>query len=156
MTRKGLSEGTAKKHLEELDRIRARRLKELFKIDWRDPARYDFVLNTARMSVETAAQFIAEVSQRLEYQPTAESLEAIRDLTVNARVQAILITSPDIRLADLEVRTKHGEVQVSGILISEGLERIIVEEVKKVPGVLAVKTHFVVTPPEHYMYGDGR
>jgi cytidylate kinase len=156
VARKGLTGESSRKYLEELDRIRARRLKELFKIDWRDPTRYDFVLNTARMSVETAARFIAEVSQRLEYQPTAESLEAIRDLTVNARVQAILITSPDIRLADLEVRTKHGEVQVSGILISAGLERIIVEEVKKVPGVLAVKTHFVVTPPEHYMYGDGR
>ena len=71
MTRKGLSEETAREHLEELDRIRARRLKELFKIDWRDPTRYDFVLNTARMSVETAARFIAEVSQRQEYRPTA-------------------------------------------------------------------------------------
>jgi osmotically-inducible protein OsmY len=108
------------------------------------------------MSVETAAQFIAEVSQRQEYQPTAESVEAIKDLTVNARVEALLITSRDIRIANLEVRTKHGEVQLFGLLVSSGLERLIVDEVKKVPGVLRVKTYFVVTPPEHYMYGDGR
>ena len=155
-TRKGLSEQAANEHLDELDRIRSRRLKELFNIDWRDPTRYDFVLNTARMSVDTAARFIAEVSQREEYQPTPESLQAIKDLTINARVQANLITSPDIRISNLEVRTTHGEVEIFGILVSAALERLIVDEVKKVPGVTGVKTYFVVTPPDQYLYGDGR
>ena len=155
-TRKGLSEQAANEHLDELDRIRSRRLKELFNIDWRDPTRYDFVLNTARMSVDTAARFIAEVSQREEYRPTPESLQAIRDLTINARVQANLITSPDIRISNLEVRTTHGEVEIFGILVSAALERLIVDEVKKVPGVTGVKTYFVVTPPDQYLYGDGR
>ena len=68
-------------------------MKELFKIDWRDPTRYDLVLNTARITVETAAQLIAEVSQREEYRPTAESLQAMKDLTINARVEALLIAS---------------------------------------------------------------
>ena len=127
-TRKGLSEEAANEYLEELDRIRSRRLKELFNIDWRDPTRYDFVLNTARMSVDTAARFIAEVSQREEYRPTPESLQAIKDLTINARVQANLITSPDIRISNLEVRTTHGEVEIFGILVSAALERLIVDE----------------------------
>ena len=69
MARKGLAEEAARKFLEELDRIRARRIKELFKIDWRDPTRYDLVLNTARTTVETAARMIAEISQREEYRP---------------------------------------------------------------------------------------
>jgi len=155
-TRKGLSEEAAHEYLEKADKIRARRMKELFNIDWRDPARYDFVLNTARMSVETAAQFIAEVSQREDYRPTAESLQAIKDLTINARVQAVLITSPDIRISNLEVRTALGEVQIFGLLVSAGLEQLIVDEVKKVPGVTGVKTYFVVTPPEHYLYAEGR
>src|SRR5215467_12451454 len=108
--RKGLSEEAANEYLDKADRIRARRLKELFRIDWRDPSRYDLVLNTARMSVETAARFIAEVSQREEYQPTPESLQAVKDLTINARVQAALITSRDIHVSNLEVKTKDGEV----------------------------------------------
>ena len=86
MARKGLVEEAAKKYLEDLDRIRARRTWELFKIDWRDPTRYDLVLNTAKTTVETAAQLIAEVSQREEYRPTAESLQAMKDLTITARV----------------------------------------------------------------------
>jgi cytidylate kinase len=155
-TRKGLSEEDANEYLEELDRIRARRMKELFNIDWRDPARYDLVLNTARMSVETAARFIVEVSQKEEYRPTAESLEAIKDLTVNARVQAVLSTSRDIRISNLEVQTKGGEVFVSGITEAKALEQLIIDTIKKIPGVRGVKTSFVVTPPDQYLYGDGR
>ena len=155
-TRKGLSEEAANEYLEELDRIRARRMKELFNIDWRDPARYDLVLNTARMSVETAARFIAEVSQKEEYRPTAESLEAINDLTVNARVQAVLSTSRDIRISNLEVQTKGGEVFVSGITEAKALEQLIIDTIRKIPGVRGVKTSFVVTPPDQYLYGDGR
>ena len=155
-TRKGLSEEAANEYLGELDRIRARRMKDLFNIDWRDPARYDLVLNTARMSVETAARFIAEVSQKEEYRPTAESLEAIKDLTVNARVQAVLSTSRDIRIANLEVRTKGGEVFVTGITEAKALEQLIIDTIKKIPGVRGVKTSFVVTPPDQYLYSDGR
>src|SRR6266487_5403208 len=44
MARKGLAEEAARKFLEESDTIRARRIKELFKVDWRDPTRYDLVL----------------------------------------------------------------------------------------------------------------
>src|SRR5262245_46432591 len=67
MARKGLGEEGAKKYLAELDRIRAQRMKELFKIDWRDPTRYDIVINTSKTSVETAARMIAEVSQRAKF-----------------------------------------------------------------------------------------
>jgi osmotically-inducible protein OsmY len=131
-------------------------LKELFNIDWRDPTRYDFVINTSRISVETAARMIAEVSQREEYRPTEESLQAIKDLTVNARVQAVLTTSPDIRISNLELQTKYGEVYISGVLVGADLEKLIADTIKKVPGVMGIKTYFVVTPAEQYVYGDGR
>jgi len=154
--RKGLSEEAANEYLDKADRIRARRLKELFRIDWRDPSRYDLVLNTARMSVETAARFIAEVSQREEYQPTPESLQAVKDLTINARVQAALITSRDIHVSNLEVKTKDGEVFVAGVLQAAGLEELIVDRIRKVPGVTGVKPYFVVAIADQYIYSDGR
>jgi hypothetical protein len=155
-TRKGLSEAAAREYLKELDQIRAQRLKELFRIDWRDLARYDFVINTSRISIETAARMIAEVSQREEYRPTEESLQAINDLTVNARVQAVLNTSRDIRISNLELRTRCGQVYISGVLVGADSENVIANTINKVPGVTGVKTYFVVTPPEQYVYGDGR
>jgi cytidylate kinase len=156
MARKGLAEDAARKYLEELDRIRARRIKELFKIDWRDPTRYDLVLNTAKTTVETAARMIAQISQQEEYRPTPESLQAMKDLTITARVEALLLVSLRLDISNLEVETRCGEVHVSGIIVAGGLEQIVADTVRKIPGVTRVKTYFVVTPSEQYLYGDGR
>jgi hypothetical protein len=155
MARKGLGEAAAQKHLDELDRIRTRRMKELFKIDWRDPTRYDIVINTTKASVETAARMIAEVSQRAEYLPTAESLQAMRDLTITATVEALLKASR-LHISNLEIDTQRGEVYVGGVILAEEVKHIVVEKIRKIPGVAQVKTEFVITELENYVYGDGR
>jgi len=155
MARKGLAEEAAREFLEELDNIRARRTRELFKIDWRDPTRYDFVLNTAKTTVETAARMIVEVSQREEYRPTAESLQAVKDLTITARVEAMLVVSR-LEISNLEVETRCGEVHVGGVILAESIKDLAADRIRKIPGVTRVVTHFVVTPSEHYLYGDGR
>jgi cytidylate kinase len=155
MAGKGLDEEAAKKYLEESDRIRARRIRELFKIDWRDPTRYDIVINTARTTVETAARIIAEFSQREEYRPTAESLQAMKDLTITARAEAALIVS-GLEISNLDVKTRGGEVHVGGVILAEGVKQIAIDTIRKIPGVTRVKTYFVITPAEHYLYTDGR
>jgi len=156
MARNGLAEEAAKKYLEKLDRIRARRMRELFKIDWRDPTRYDMVLNTSRTTVETAAHMIAEVSQREEYRPTAESLQAVKDVTITARVKAMLMAPFRLEISDLEVETRCGEVHVSGIILAEGVKDIAVDTIRKIPGVTRVKTDFIITAPEQSLYAEGR
>ena len=156
VVRKGLVGEDAKKYLENLDRIRARRMRELFKVDWRDPTRYDLVLNTAKITVETAAQLIAEVSQREEYQQTAKSMQAMRDLTITARVEAMLIASR-LEISNLEVATLAGEVHVGGVILAESIENLAADRIRKIPGVNRVTTHFVITGPEHCLYyGDPR
>ena len=156
MARKGLAEEAAKKYLEELDRIRTRRMRELFKIDWRDPTRYDLVLNTAKITVETAAQLIAEVSQREEYQQTAQSMQVMTDLTITARVEAMLMASR-LEISNLEVTTRAGEVHVGGVILAESIENLAADRIRKIPGVNRVITHFVITGAEHCLdYGDAR
>ena len=155
MARNGLAEEAAKKYLEELDKIRARRTRELFKIDWRDPTRYDLVLNTAKTTVETAAQLIAEVSQREEYRQTVKSMQAMKDLTITTRVEAVLIACLHLDTSNLKVETRCGEVHVGGVILAESIKDFAADTVK-IPGVTRVITHFVVTPSEHYLYGDGR
>ena len=155
MARKGLAEEAAKKYLEESDRIRARRIKELFKIDWRDSTRYDLVINTAKIKVETAARMIAEVSQQEEYQPNSESRQAMMDLTIKSRVEAVLMVSSGLEISNLEVQTRHGEVLVSGVILAEGTKEAIVSLIFNIPGVTRVQTNLVVTPSEDYLYQDG-
>ena len=150
--RKELSEEAARHYLMELDRIRTRRLKALFSIDWRDPTRYDLLLNSSRMSVETAAHLIVEAAQREEYQPNPESEQAYWDLTTTARVQAALITSGETRALNINVTAEKGQVHLSGVLINPVLEQEIIHIVEGIPGVTKIVADFVTAPIDDFMF----
>ena len=149
--RRGLDRENARQFLKDLDRVRGRRLRALFNIDWQDPLGYDLVINTSRINPDMAVFLITEAAQRPEYRPTAESEKAFRDLTVAARVQAALVTSPKTRNIILNIRTDDGRVNISGILADPDLEKEIVRIAKSVPGVSEVVTD-IEPPPIEYMH----
>lgn len=149
--RRGLDEAHAAQYIEQVDRARTRRVQAVFGTDWRDPSRYDLVLNLAQMTLETAAHLILTTARKEEYQPTASSEQAFQDALITARVQAALITSPKTRHLSINVRTENGKVQLSGILAQSELEETILEVVRSVPGVTNVGAEFEA-PPLEYMY----
>jgi len=149
--RRGLSGDSAREFLKDLDRIRSRRLRALFNVDWQDPAGYDLVVNTTGMSSETAIRLISQAARSPEYQSTAESEKAFGDLTITARVQAALITSAKTRNVILNVRSDGGHVSISGILADPDLEQEIVRITRAVPGVTEVITD-IEPPPIEYMH----
>ena len=149
--RRGLEGEKARQYLKDLDRVRSRRLRALFNIDWQDPTNYDLILNTSRINPEMAAYLIGEAARRPEYKPTAESEKAFHDLTITSRVQAALITSPKTRNVILNVGSDAGSVNISGILADPDLEKEIVRVAKGVPGVNEVTTD-IEPPPIEYMH----
>lgn len=149
--RKGLNADDARQFLKELDRVRSRRLRALFSIDWQDPVGYDLVINASRINPEMAVYLITEAARRPEYRPTADSEKVFRDLTITARVQAALITAPKTRNVILNVRSDGGQVNISGILADPDLEQEIVRIAKSVPGVSDVVTD-IEPPPIEYMH----
>ncbi|MBI2985552.1 MAG: cytidylate kinase family protein [Deltaproteobacteria bacterium] len=150
-SREGLAEAAALQYIEQVDKARNRRLQAIFGADWRDPSRYDLVLNIAQMTSETAAHLVAEAARREDYQPTPDSEQAFQDLTITARVQAELIMSPKTRNLTINVRAERGEVYVSGILAQSELEETITRLIEGVPGVKKVVADFE-SPPIEYMY----
>ena len=149
--REGMSESAALHYIEQVDKARTRRLQAIFGGDWRDPSRYDLVLNVARMSLDSAAHLIVEASRQADYQPTPESEASFQDLTISARVQAALIISPKTRNLTIHVGVERGRVRLSGILAQSDLEPEIVRIVEKIPGVTKVEAEFE-SPPIEYMY----
>jgi cytidylate kinase len=149
--REGMSETAALHYIEQVDKARMRRLQALFGGDWRDPTRYDLVINVGHMSLESAAHLIVEASRRAEYQPTVESERAFQDLTISARVQAALIISPKTRNLTINVDVEQGRVRLSGILANLDLEPEIAGIAESVPGVVRVESDFE-SPPIEYMY----
>jgi cytidylate kinase len=55
-----LNETAARRYVEEVDKARTRRLMAMFGTDWRDPSRFDLVVNLGRMSLEAAKHLIVE------------------------------------------------------------------------------------------------
>ena len=79
----------------------------------------------------------------------------MRDLTITTRVEAVLALS-GLNISNLEVETQCGEVYVGGVILVESVKDIVIDTITKLPGVTRVKTNFVITTPDHYLYGDAR
>ena len=145
--RQSLTDAAARHYIEEVDKARSRRLMAMFGTDWRDPNRYDLILNLGTMRREGAKRVIIEAAKLEEYQPTAVSIQAFNDLSLGSRVHATLFASPAMRGSALEVRADRGHVHVTG-RVDQGLEDEVVRLVKNVPGVTDVTTDVYSVPPE--------
>jgi len=146
--RQTLTDAAARHYIEEVDKARSRRLMAMFGADWRDPNRYDLVLNMGKMTREGATRVILEAAGLTEYQPTAKSTQAFKDLALGSQVHATLITSPNIRGSALEVRADNGHIHVKGRVDHEALADKVENLVKNVPGVTGVTTDLYSVPPE--------
>jgi cytidylate kinase len=148
--RQNLTEAAARQYIEEVDKARSRRLMAMFGADWRDPNRYDLILNISKVSREGAKRMIIEASRLEEFQPTPASNQAFNDLALGSRVQATLFASHDVRGSALEVRAEGGHVHVKG-RVDYGLEDRVVNLVKNVPGVTKVTSDLYSAPPDAYL-----
>ena len=148
--RQNLTEAAARHFVDEVDKARSRRLMSMFGADWRDPNRFDLVLNMATMRLAGAKRMIVEASKLDEYQSTAESSRAFDDLALGSRVHALLFASTEVGGSSLEVHAEGGHIHVKG-RVDHGMEDKVVELVKRVPGVAKVTTDLYSVPPEAYL-----
>jgi cytidylate kinase len=147
--RQGLTDIAARHYIEEVDQARSGRLMAMFGTDWRDPDRYDLILNMGKMSRDGAKHVIIEAAKLEEYQPTGASNQAFNDVALGSQVHATLLASPEIRGLALEVRAAEGHIHVTG-RIQQGLEDEVVGLVKNVPGVTDVTTDVFANPSEPF------
>jgi osmotically-inducible protein OsmY len=148
--RQSLTEAAARHYVEEVDKARSRRLMAMFGADWRNPNRYDLVLNMGKMSREGAKRVIIEAAKLEEYQPTPASTQAFNDLALASRVQATLFASHDVRGSALEVRAEGGHIHVKG-MVDYGLEDRVLRIIRNVSGVTKVTSDLYSPPPEGYL-----
>ena len=148
--RQSLTEPAARHYIEEVDKARSRRLMAMFGADWRDPNRFDLILNMSKMSREGAKRVIVEAAKLEEYQPTPASNQAFNDLALGSRVHSTLFASPDVQGSALEVRAEGGHIHVKG-RVDQGSEDEVEKLVRNVPGVIKVTTDLYSVPPEAFL-----
>jgi cytidylate kinase len=139
-----MDQASAYLYIARVDDIRARRVQEFFGVDWQDPRQYDLLLNLGRMSLEEAAQQVAESAKRLQFQPTPASEQALQDLTVKARVEAALAVKEETRSVILNILVRQGTVHAWGGLPGFGLEREVIRAIEGVEGVRDIVPDFRV------------
>jgi hypothetical protein len=148
--RQMLNDITVRHYIEEVDNARSRRLMAMFGADWRDPNRFDLILNMSRMRREGATRVIIEAAKLEEYQSTPASEQAFNNLALGSRVHAILFASPDVQGSALEVSAQNGHVHIKG-RVSPGLEEDeLVSLVKHLPGVTNVTTDVYSVQPDTF------
>lgn len=146
MERQAVSPKAALHYIHRVDEERRRRMRDLFEVDWRDPALYDVVVNLEEMSLETAADVVVSLAQHTEYQPTVASQKALDDLTLRCRVQAAIAAYPATIGIMVEAQADGGSVRLAGVVECNELHEDIIYIAQTVPGVQEVISALEVRP----------
>ena len=142
--RQKLNEKSARRYVEEIDKARTRRLQELFKTDWRDPSRYDLIVNLGYMTLATAKHLIFETAQAPNYQMTSASKQEFKNFALVSRVRATLAFTTGLSPASLHIHADPGEIFVSGTIPHWINETDIIDEIRSIRGVKGVRAEFAI------------
>ncbi len=125
------------------DNEKAGRMRYLYEVDLTDPAFYELVINTERVSVAAAVELVAGVARRPEVQTTEAGAQLVADRSLASQVQVALATHPETRKYRITVEARTGTVTLEGTAaMDEALE-----VARGVPGVRDVKAQQVDIPP---------
>jgi cytidylate kinase len=123
------------------DREKRGRIRYLYDVDFGDPALYDLVLNTEKLTVDAGVEVLAGLVRTLV--TTEESRQQVRDRALASRVRTALAAHPDTRKYRLTVESDRGVIRLEG---TAALERAA-EVARTVPGVSDVKSQLLEVPP---------
>jgi len=153
MRQQGLARKDALAYVERVDRERREWTRFLFGVDWDDPQLYALVLNLSRVSLDTACETVARLTERAEFQPTAASVKAMQDLTLHSRVSAALAMDFRTRGADLQVTADDGIVTITGTTHWSEVAEAVPAVVQQIEGVKEVRSEIVGgTPPPPFAW----
>jgi len=144
--RSGMSDDTARAHIEKVDREREHWTRFLYGVDWLDPTLYDLCINLRTMELDDAVDLVIRTARAASFQPTAESRKAMGDLVLASRVRAALATDHRTAGAEVEVHAKDATVVLRGRLRPAALVDAVLDVVGQVEGVEKVDRSNLTAP----------
>lgn len=125
------------------DTGKAGRMRYLYDVDLRDPALYDLVINTEKLTVEAAVEALAGLARSAAVAPTDASRRLVSDRALAARVEVALATHEETRGHRYTVEASEGVVTLESTTAADRAAEVAGE----VPGVREVRTREVEIPP---------
>ncbi|MCL5021148.1 MAG: cytidylate kinase-like family protein [Bacteroidetes bacterium] len=88
----------------------------LYGVNWKDPAYYDLVFNIERISIDLAADILADVMSTKEFQSGRETEQILGNLHLASLAKVYLQQSPRTRGSDVEIEadSTSGSLLVTG------------------------------------------
>jgi cytidylate kinase len=125
------------------DAEKAGRMRYLYEVDVGDPALYDLVVNTEKLSYEAAVEMIEHVVRRPELATSEAGRKVVAARALASRVQVALAMHPETRRYRITVEAHDGVVTLEG---TAALEQAV-QVARGVAGVRDVKTRQLEIPP---------
>ena len=121
------------------DQQRAGFIKYYFDRDWDDPLGYDLVINTERLTEESAVRMICDaIKDRNLVESKAEYKKILADLVQRKKIEIAIDTAGDIDYQLLEIKACNGEVTFAGQLHSDLDRQRVIAIAEATPGVTKV------------------
>jgi cytidylate kinase len=137
---------TATARVKNYDRELAGRIDYLFGLDWTKPDHYDVVINTAGANWKFYVDLLVAGARNPQFQPTAESIQRVKDLSLAAQVRAAIAKDPVTKNINVEVAAEAGHVALKGVVFSPAMMDAAAEVAKRIPGVSGVSCEAVEIP----------
>jgi cytidylate kinase len=125
------------------DAEKAGRMRYLYEVGITDPALYDLVINTEKLSVAASVGLIAGVLGQAELAMTPPAAQLVADRSLASRVQVALATHPETRRYRITVEARSGVVTLEGTAAMDEATDVA----RGVDGVRDVKVRQMDMPP---------
>ncbi|MEK7220292.1 MAG: cytidylate kinase family protein, partial [candidate division NC10 bacterium] len=146
MEQEKVDQRTATARVRNYDRELSARIDYLFGLDWTLPEHYDLVINTGADAWQFYTDLLVWAARHPQYQPTPESQQRIRDLSLAAQVRAAIAKDPMTKNINVEVAAQSGRVALKGVVFSPAMMDAAADVAKRVPGVTSVSCEAVEIP----------
>jgi len=118
------------------DQQRAGFIKYYFDRDWEDPLHYDLIINTSRLSEETAVKMICDgVKDRHLVERKGESKRILQDLILRKKVEVAILRGEGIDGQHVEIAAKAGKVTLGGHVHDVKDHKMVLKLAQGVAGV---------------------
>ncbi len=134
-----LTAAAAEKHVHDFDTEVKARIQTLFGRDIDDPAIYDLVMNTARLSLAAHAKTLTALAVHIDGAGSPERTKLMRDASIAAQVHAALVAHPKIRDAQVAVNCSSGCVRVTGPGLVPPWDDLVIGVAQTIEGVASVE-----------------
>lgn len=146
MEREKIDQKTASGKVRNYDREMIGRIDYLFGLDWTLPENYDLVINTETDAWEFYTDLLVAAARHPRFQPTAESAQRVKDLSLGARVRAAIAQDLLTKNINVEVVARQGQVALKGVVFSPAMMDAAANVARQVPGVVQVSCEAVEIP----------